>query len=179
MSEAEDEALRAPILAKYEEEGSPYYSTARLWDDGIIDAGRHAHGARPRHRRRAQRADPREPLRRVSLLSQRPYRVLRHRDFRLLWLSQLVSLTGSQMQVVAINWHVYLLTRSPLALGFVGLTRVRADHRVLALGRGGRGPPRPAAGDDRDADGDDCSVALALAALTLARRDSLVRCSTR
>jgi 3-methylcrotonyl-CoA carboxylase beta subunit len=25
------------ILAKYEEEGSPYYSTARLWDDGIID----------------------------------------------------------------------------------------------------------------------------------------------
>ena len=28
--------LRAPILAKYEEEGSPYYSTARLWDDGII-----------------------------------------------------------------------------------------------------------------------------------------------
>ena len=30
------EALRATILAKYEEEGSPYYSTARLWDDGII-----------------------------------------------------------------------------------------------------------------------------------------------
>jgi MFS family permease len=28
------------------------------------------------------------------------------------------------MQVVAINWHIYLLTRSPLALGFVGLTRV-------------------------------------------------------
>ena len=29
---------------------------------------------------------------------------------------------GSQMQSVAINWHVYLLTRSPLALGFVGLS---------------------------------------------------------
>src|SRR5438105_12218113 len=28
------------------------------------------------------------------------------------------------MQVVAINWHIYLMTRSPLALGFVGLTRV-------------------------------------------------------
>ena len=41
-----------------------------------------------------------------------------------MWAAQLVSLTGSQMQVVAINWHVYLLTRSPLALGFVGLTRV-------------------------------------------------------
>ena len=36
MSAEEVEALRAPILAKYEEEGSPYYSTARLWDDGII-----------------------------------------------------------------------------------------------------------------------------------------------
>jgi acetyl-CoA carboxylase carboxyltransferase component len=31
------DAFRAPILAKYETEGSPYYSTARLWDDGIID----------------------------------------------------------------------------------------------------------------------------------------------
>jgi MFS family permease len=49
---------------------------------------------------------------------------LRHRDFRLLWLAQLVSITGSQMQLVAINWHVYLLTHSPLALGLVGLVRV-------------------------------------------------------
>jgi len=31
------EAFRQPILDKYETEGSPYYSTARLWDDGIID----------------------------------------------------------------------------------------------------------------------------------------------
>jgi acetyl-CoA carboxylase carboxyltransferase component len=30
------EAFKAPILAKYEEEGSPYFSTARLWDDGVI-----------------------------------------------------------------------------------------------------------------------------------------------
>ena len=30
-------AFRQPILDKYETEGSPYYSTARLWDDGIID----------------------------------------------------------------------------------------------------------------------------------------------
>ena len=36
MSDGEVQALKAPILAKYEEEGSPYYSTARLWDDGII-----------------------------------------------------------------------------------------------------------------------------------------------
>jgi 3-methylcrotonyl-CoA carboxylase beta subunit len=37
LSDAEDEAIRKPILDKYETEGSPYYSTARLWDDGILD----------------------------------------------------------------------------------------------------------------------------------------------
>ena len=37
MSEYELDNLRKPILEKYETEGSPYYSTARLWDDGIID----------------------------------------------------------------------------------------------------------------------------------------------
>ena len=31
------QAIRQPILEKYEREGSPYYSTARLWDDGILD----------------------------------------------------------------------------------------------------------------------------------------------
>jgi acetyl-CoA carboxylase carboxyltransferase component len=36
MSEGEIDAVKAPVLAKYEEEGSPYYSTARLWDDGVI-----------------------------------------------------------------------------------------------------------------------------------------------
>jgi 3-methylcrotonyl-CoA carboxylase beta subunit/propionyl-CoA carboxylase len=36
MTPAEVEAFKAPTLAKYEEEGSPYYSTARLWDDGVI-----------------------------------------------------------------------------------------------------------------------------------------------
>ncbi|MGZ5462827.1 MAG: carboxyl transferase domain-containing protein [Thermoanaerobaculia bacterium] len=35
---AEDERnIADPVLAKYETEGSPYYSTARLWDDGVID----------------------------------------------------------------------------------------------------------------------------------------------
>ncbi|XP_022084561.1 methylcrotonoyl-CoA carboxylase beta chain, mitochondrial-like [Acanthaster planci] len=33
----EQEALMKPILEKYEQEGSPYYSSARLWDDGVID----------------------------------------------------------------------------------------------------------------------------------------------
>jgi 3-methylcrotonyl-CoA carboxylase beta subunit len=37
FTEEEEAAIRQPILDKYEHEGSPYYSTARLWDDGILD----------------------------------------------------------------------------------------------------------------------------------------------
>jgi MFS family permease len=81
-------------------------------------------------------------------VSSRPYQALRHPDFRRLWISQMVSQVGAQMQVVALNWHVYLLTHSALALGFVGLTRVvpiilfsliggvvadRRDRRVVML----------------------------------------------
>ncbi|WP_043447435.1 carboxyl transferase domain-containing protein [Arthrobacter sp. L77] len=33
----DEEAFRAPIRAQYEAQGNPYYSTARLWDDGVID----------------------------------------------------------------------------------------------------------------------------------------------
>ena len=33
----DDEAFKAPIREQYETQGSPYYATARLWDDGIID----------------------------------------------------------------------------------------------------------------------------------------------
>jgi 3-methylcrotonyl-CoA carboxylase beta subunit len=33
----EEAAFKAPVRARYEEEGNPYYATARLWDDGIID----------------------------------------------------------------------------------------------------------------------------------------------
>jgi 3-methylcrotonyl-CoA carboxylase beta subunit len=37
LSPEEEAAIRDPILQKYETEGSPYYSTARLWDDGLLD----------------------------------------------------------------------------------------------------------------------------------------------
>ncbi|MGE5224073.1 MAG: carboxyl transferase domain-containing protein [Omnitrophica WOR_2 bacterium] len=37
MTAEENEEFQRPILEKYELEGSPYYSTARLWDDGILD----------------------------------------------------------------------------------------------------------------------------------------------
>ena len=45
MTPEEQDAFMQPILDKYEAEGNPYYSTARLWDDGILDPARHAHGA--------------------------------------------------------------------------------------------------------------------------------------
>src|SRR5262247_2974186 len=48
---------------------------------------------------------------------------LRHRDFRLVWMGQIVSITGSQMQLAAINWHIYVLTRSAFALGMLGACR--------------------------------------------------------
>jgi acetyl-CoA carboxylase carboxyltransferase component len=37
MTPEEQAVFKQPILDKYELEGSPYYSTARLWDDGILD----------------------------------------------------------------------------------------------------------------------------------------------
>ena len=52
---------------------------------------------------------------------------LRHRNFRLLWSSQLVSMAGSMMQSAAILWHVSVLVpaeRRGIALGLVGLVRV-------------------------------------------------------
>jgi MFS family permease len=58
------------------------------------------------------------------------FAALRHRDFRLLWVGQFFSITGSQMQLVTINWHVYDLmrpygeARAAAALGLVGLVRV-------------------------------------------------------
>jgi len=37
MTPEEQEAFKAPVIERYENEASAYYSTARLWDDGIID----------------------------------------------------------------------------------------------------------------------------------------------
>ena len=66
---------------------------------------------------------------------------LRYRDFRLLWFGRLLSTTGSQMQLIAVNWHIFDLLRGQtytisllgqevelgaeaLGLGTVGLVRV-------------------------------------------------------
>lgn len=66
---------------------------------------------------------------------------LQHRDFRLLWIGQLISTIGSQMQLIAVNWHIYELLRGnvysitlfgrqiglgaeALGLGTLGLVRI-------------------------------------------------------
>jgi MFS family permease len=53
-----------------------------------------------------------------------PFIALKNPDFRWMWSGQMISEAGSQMQMVAIGWHVYLLTNSPVALGLIGLIRV-------------------------------------------------------
>jgi MFS family permease len=56
-----------------------------------------------------------------------PFRALQHRNFRLIWIGQLVSMAGSMMQSAAILWHVSILVdpgQRGLALGLVGLVRV-------------------------------------------------------
>ena len=49
---------------------------------------------------------------------------LRHRNYRLLWLGLLISVSGTMMQNAAILWHVYEVEKSAVALGIVGLVRV-------------------------------------------------------
>ena len=83
-----------------------------------------------------------------------PLAALRYRDFRLLWLGQLISTAGSQMRIVAVNVQVYQLAKAgaavdpALALGLIGLARAvpliatsllsglvadRADRRRLLI----------------------------------------------
>lgn len=50
-----------------------------------------------------------------------PWGVLRNRNYSLLFWGQLISSTGTQMQVVAVSWQVFLITHSAIALGLIGL----------------------------------------------------------
>ena len=61
------------------------------------------------------------------MISRSSFIALRHRNFRLIWIGLLVSLTGSTMQSAALLWHVSLLappSRKGLALGLVGAVRI-------------------------------------------------------
>jgi len=49
---------------------------------------------------------------------------LKHRRFVYLWLGQLLSIAGTQMQIWALFWHIRELTDKPIALGGVGLARI-------------------------------------------------------
>jgi MFS family permease len=57
------------------------------------------------------------------------WRVLRNRDYSLLFWGQLISAAGTQIQVVAVAWQVYQLTHSAVALGLIGL--VQAIPRLI------------------------------------------------
>src|SRR6266852_9369474 len=58
-----------------------------------------------------------------------PWSVLRNRNYSLLFWGQLISSAGTQMQVVAVAWQVYLLTHSAIALGLIGF--VQAIPRLI------------------------------------------------
>ncbi|HVZ11919.1 MAG TPA: MFS transporter [Patescibacteria group bacterium] len=51
------------------------------------------------------------------------YPALKSLDFRYFWFGQFVSNIGTQMQIVALNWHIYVMTGSAIALGIIGLSR--------------------------------------------------------
>ncbi len=115
---------------------------------------------------------------------------LRYRDFRLLWGGQLLSATGSQMQFIAVNWHVFALLRGQtfsvnllgreillggeaLGLGTLGLARILPIFLFALLGG--------MLADSRDRRrlliGAHCGAALfagTLAILTLSGNESLL-----
>lgn len=66
-----------------------------------------------------------EPLPPASVAaSDRPYAILRNRDFSLYLIARLIAALGQQMLTVAVGWELYERTHSSLALGLVGLTQM-------------------------------------------------------
>jgi MFS family permease len=59
---------------------------------------------------------------------------LRSRDFQLLWVGELISITGSQMQIVAVNWHIYELLRGTTY--DVSILGINIDLGAAAMGLG-------------------------------------------
>ncbi|MBI3174590.1 MAG: MFS transporter [Chloroflexi bacterium] len=49
---------------------------------------------------------------------------LKHRRFFYVWLGQLISVAGTQMQIWALFWHIRTLTSQPIALGGIGMARI-------------------------------------------------------
>ncbi len=84
-------------------------------------------------------------------------RALRHRNYRLFFAGQLVSLTGTWMQSVAQAWLAYRLTHSAVVLGIVGFAGQIPDSPLLACRRGRGGPLPPPPGAARHAGERRCS----------------------
>src|SRR2546428_9684085 len=62
------------------------------------------------------------------------FRALRHRNYRLFFWGQLVSLIGTWMQQTAMSWYVYQLTNSKLLLGIVPAGRSAAMQASIHRG---------------------------------------------
>src|SRR5437762_4903635 len=72
------------------------------------------------------------PIPSPAIAAKKPLRsrsVVRNRKYALMFCGQLGSAAGTQMQIVAVAWQVYLLTHSPVALGLIGL--VQAIPRLI------------------------------------------------
>jgi MFS family permease len=65
----------------------------------------------------------RQPTVQTPARHERPFRVLRYRDFRLIWSAEVLSQIGTQIQRVAVAWQVFELTGDPFHLGLLGLVR--------------------------------------------------------
>jgi MFS family permease len=73
-------------------------------------------------------------------MSSQRFVALQHRDFRLIWIGQFVSIVGTQMQLVAINWNIFeLLHGTSVSLNLFGFNLTLAPE---ALGLGGVGLAR-------------------------------------
>jgi MFS family permease len=78
----------------------------------------------PGHREELQEAPHNVPDPSATANNHDPYRALRFRDFRLLFIGIFIANIGEQMVNVAIGWELYIRTGSAFALGLVGLVQV-------------------------------------------------------
>jgi len=62
------------------------------------------------------------------------FAALRHRDFRIFWIGQVLSGVGTQFSTVAMAWQIYELTNSPLHIGMLGLARAIPQMSLLLFG---------------------------------------------
>ncbi len=71
----------------------------------------------------------------LTMEAYHPFAALRHRNFRLFWIGQIISLTGTWMHQAAQSWLVYELTSSPFFLGLAG-TAASAPILLFSLAGG-------------------------------------------